>query len=525
MSKAGRQKPARSKRLILRVLVNSILGALCLFFLLGWYLWHQSIVAEEQRLATVAERLGLEAESAILDIRGLLERLNRADIEPCSDLHIQWMQQEAIARPYIRSIGYWRAIKRQCGAGFVQGAILTPPEASRIYDNGVIAWWPSPETAVGDVELFLMRFGDHDVAIDPRLLLDTTALDQQAGLWVENLLLVSSPTEALLPEPSTLEPGLTIDSDRQLIVSRFSLNTVFPMDVVAVQPSGQLVERYLPSLITAAVLGILLIVLWVLAVFRVSQRQLSFSAELTNAIKNGNITVAYQPIVDLSTGRCHGAEALARWQREDGEIISPDLFIPVAEKSNSIHKLTLLVIKRVVEEMGQLLATHDQFSININLSAQDLEHPLIALELKHILDSAKLPASAIKFEITERALVNHEDSRKLISKLRRRGHQMAIDDFGTGYSSLSYLETFELDTLKLDKAFVDAIETHAVTSSVIVHIIEMAKSLELDMVAEGIESAHQVQWLANNGVQRGQGYYYSKPLTAAEFLKYHAKQR
>src|SRR5690554_4453461 len=103
------------------------------------------------------------------------------------------------------------------------------------------------------------------------------------------------------------------------------------MDVVAVQPSGQFIERYLPSLITAAVLGILLIVLWVLAVFRVSQRQLSFSAELTNAIKNGNITVAYQPIVDLSTGRCHGAEALARWQREDGEIISPDLFIPVAE--------------------------------------------------------------------------------------------------------------------------------------------------------------------------------------------------
>ncbi|WP_241505832.1 EAL domain-containing protein [Parahaliea mediterranea] len=528
---------ARRERAVLIALLIAMAGVISLITLLGWYLWRESVVAEEQRLGTLAERLGHQAEDALVDARSLLQDLNASPLVRCSPAHIATLQQEAIARPYIRAIGYWQAAERRCGVGFVQGAALTPPSASRIYDNGVVAWWPSPDTAVGDVELFLMRLGDHDVAIDPRLLLDAGALDdpsagqlpgqeggqessQQAGLWVEGLLMVSVPANARVPAPDTLPPGLTIEGGNGRILARFSLDTVFPMDVVAVQPSRQFVQRYLPSLATASLLGLALVVLWVLVVLRVSRRRLSLTAELRSAIDSGAIDVVYQPIVDLQSGRCVGAEALARWQRAGGEHISPDVFIPLAESGRMITNLTLTLLERVAGELGGLLREQPGFTVNINLSPQDLEDARLPQSLDRVLTDAGLPANALKLEITERALVDSDTSRQLLAELRRRGHQLAVDDFGTGYSSLSYLESFELDTLKLDKAFVDAIETHAVTSSVIIHIIEMAHSLQLNMVAEGIESEHQARWLAANGVQLGQGYLYSRPLPARAFRRY-----
>jgi sensor c-di-GMP phosphodiesterase-like protein len=131
--------------------------------------------------------------------------------------------------------------------------------------------------------------------------------------------------------------------------------------------------------------------------------------------------------------------------------------------------------------------------------------------------------TSIKLEITERAMVDTDASRDVIRNFRRRGHQIAIDDFGTGYSSLGYLQTLELDTLKIDKSFVDAIGTEAVTHHVIGHVIEMAKSLQLDIVAEGIEAGHQAEWLIEQGVEYGQGYFYSRPLPRSEFLEYFRK--
>jgi sensor c-di-GMP phosphodiesterase-like protein len=496
-------------------------GIIAVLTLLGWYLWRESVVAEEQRLGALAKRLGTQAENALLDTRELLKQLNQSSLERCSGAHIEQMQEAAIARPYIRALGYWQAATRRCGVGFVQGAALTPPAASRIYDNGLVAWWPGPDTAVGDVELFLMRLGEHDVAIDPRLLLEDSApLDQQAGLWVEGLLMVSMPRGVSLPPPDSLPAGLTIDRRGGRILSHFSLDTVLPMNVVAVQPSGQFVQRYLPSLLTASGLGLVLLALWVLVVLRVSRRHLSLEAELRSAIEAGAIDVVYQPIIDLSSGHCVGAEALARWRRAGGESISPEVFIPLAESSGFITDLTLVLLRRVVAETAHLLQTRDELSVHLNLSPQDLEDGRLLSALDTEMGKAGLRSTALKLEITERALIDSDTSRAALIELRRRGYRLALDDFGTGYSSLSYLQSFELDTLKLDKAFVDAIEMHAVTSSVIGHIIGMAHSLQLDMVAEGIESEHQARWLADNGVQFGQGFLFSRPLPLRDFERY-----
>jgi sensor c-di-GMP phosphodiesterase-like protein len=496
-------------------------GVLGLLTLLGWYLWQESVGAEERRLEGLARRLGERAESVLMDSRALLEVLNASDAPRCGRAHVDFMLREAVARPFVRSIAYWEAVERRCGVGFVQGEAPTPSEASKIYPSGVVAWWPGPDTAVGDVELFIMRLGAHSLALDTRLLIDRRLPgEQRAGLWVEGLLMAASPADATLPDPATLPSGLTIDRVNGRLVSRFSLGTVFPMDVVAVQSSSSFLDRYLGTLLTAGGLGLMLMGLWFLFVRRLSRRQLSLAAELRSAIEHNGIDAVYQPIVDLQTGRCRGAEILARWQRADGEVITPDVFIPLAERHRIIGGLTRCMLQRALQELGDFLRQRPDLSINLNLSPLDLEDRLLAGLLESELEAAALPASTFKLEITERALVDHEECRGLIGELRQRGHRIAIDDFGTGYSSLAYLESFELDTLKLDKAFVDATGTEAVTSSVILHIIEMARSLDLDMVAEGIETEEQARWLEGQGVQLGQGYFYSRPLDAGAFMAF-----
>ncbi|MBG57245.1 MAG: cyclic diguanylate phosphodiesterase [Porticoccus sp.] len=515
---------ARRDKIFFGILAITVLGALALSLLLGWYIWRESVGTEEQRLQQLSQRLGEETEQAIIDARNLLETLNERATDPCNTTHLAMMQEVAIARPYIRAIGYWRAAERLCGAGFIQGISFTPPKASRIYNSGVIAWWPSETTEVGGVQLFLMRFGHHDVVIDPRLLLNVDLLEgQMAGLWVERLPMITTPPNAIFPPLESLKQGMTVNQSTGQMISRFSLGTLLPIDIVAIQPMSEFWKRYLPTLITAGISALLLIPLWVFAVVRYSRQHLSLAAELRDAITRNKLRVNYQPIVDMSNGRCLGAESLARWTRDNGEVVGPDIFIPIAEEAGLATDLARAMLQGILRELGDLLKQCPDLSINLNLSAQDFQSDRLFVHLETELKTAGLATSAIKLEITERALVDSDSARQRIRTLRRQGHLVAIDDFGTGYSSLSYLESFELDALKIDKSFVDAIENQAVTSSVIVHVIEMAKSLNLDIIAEGVECDHQADWLLSQGVRLGQGYLFSRPLTAHQFIDFHQK--
>jgi sensor c-di-GMP phosphodiesterase-like protein len=366
-----------------------------------------------------------------------------------------------------------------------------------------------------------MRFGEHDVVIDPRLLMNTGPLEgQKAGLWVEGLLMISTEPQTTLPHPESLTPGLTVDSANRRILSRFSLGTVCPIDVVAQQPVSELWHRYLPALLIAGVVGLVFIALWTVIVLRYSRQRLSLAAELHDAIVKGHLKVKYQPIINMANGRCYGAESLARWIRVNGEEVSPDVFIPIVEEAGLCDELAIAMLKTILQEMSNYLCKYPDVKINLNLSAQNLATNTVSDFLDEQLRATGVPASAICLEITERALVDTDDASERIKQLRKRGHLIAIDDFGTGYSSLSYLERFELDILKVDKRFIDAIETDGVISNVIGHIIDMAKSLKLDVVAEGIESGHQVDWLVNQQVLLGQGYVFSKPLSVKQFVDF-----
>lgn len=506
---------------LLAITLIGLAGIAAVLGVMGSVLWRGSVAADEREVGSLAAALGERTESLILDARTLLVQFDALEAPRCGREHLRALQDAAISRPYVRAIGYWRATERQCGVGFLPGEGIRPPRADRIYESGVIAWWPSEQTEVGGVRLFLMRFGDHDVAIDPRALLDVGLLaDREAGLWVEGLRFVTRPDSAVLPAPAALPVGLTIDRAGARAISRYSRGGEFPIEIVAVEPLEQFWGRYRNTVVVSIATASVLLLIWVYLLLRYTRYRLSRGTQLREAILRGRITTRYQPILELDTRRCVGAEVLARWTTEQGETVPPEAFVALAEREQLVTDLTIAILRTALRDLNALLAARPDLSVAVNLGSEDLQGERFAQALDAALLQRGLEARSVKLEITESALVDTDLARARIATFRARGHEVAVDDFGTGYSSLSYLSTFDLDVLKIDRSFVEAIETGAATSHVIVHVIEMARSLGLKMVAEGVELERQARWLREHGVELGQGYLFGPPMSAEEFTRF-----
>lgn len=244
-----------------------------------------------------------------------------------------------------------------------------------------------------------------------------------------------------------------------------------------------------------------------------ARRRRSMIYQLRQALRRDELFLLYQPIVDLRSGRWLAAEALVRWRRPDCSQIGPNVFIPLAERSHLINAITVRVIDLVVQDAAAFLRHHPNFHISINFCSSDLSDEAAVKKLNETLAQAGMRPESIVVEVTERALIDTDLARRQIRDMRARGHKIAIDDFGTGYCGLAYLTSLELDYLKIDKTFVDTIGTDAVTSQVVDHIIEIAKSLKLEMIAEEVETAGQADYMGAHGVQYAQGWLYAKAMS------------
>jgi sensor c-di-GMP phosphodiesterase-like protein len=248
-------------------------------------------------------------------------------------------------------------------------------------------------------------------------------------------------------------------------------------------------------------------------------RRLSPLGQLSDAVRRHQFIVAYQPIVDLSTRRCIGAEALVRWKHQN-RIVRPDHFIPLAEHRGLIQAITDQVFDTVLFELGEFLQRYRELYVSINLSAPDLVTRRFLDRLTPALAEAGIAPQQIRIEATERCFLDAVAAKEVIQAFRDAGHPVYIDDFGTGYSSLSHLQNFQVDALKIDKSFVDTVGQDAASSSVASHIVDMAQTLGVQVIAEGIEREEQACYLQARGAQFGQGWLFSEPLTAPDFVRY-----
>ena len=243
-------------------------------------------------------------------------------------------------------------------------------------------------------------------------------------------------------------------------------------------------------------------------------RKMTLEENFQGAIERGEISVAFQPIVDLNTGFPQKFEALARWTNPTLGAVPPYEFIELAEHNGMILELGDYILKRSLETCARLRKRHEQdYMIAVNVSPKQFHDPQFASRVLNILTELQLPANSLTLEITESVLIdNKEKSDLVIQELCASGIKIAMDDFGTGYSSLSYIRHYPFDILKIDKEFIDDLATDPKSVRLVEATLAMAKSLGISVVAEGIEDAEQAELLVQKGCEYAQGYFFSRPL-------------
>ena len=250
-----------------------------------------------------------------------------------------------------------------------------------------------------------------------------------------------------------------------------------------------------------------------------AQYRLRMESDLHQALKQRQFELHYQPKVDTLTGAVRSAEALLRWQHPERGFIPPGEFIPIAEETGQIGAIGAWVLR---EACRQANAWREQglppLRVAVNISAAQFHQPGMVNGVRSALDSAGLPPNCLEIELTETCVMsNPEESIAILEELSRMGVLVSVDDFGTGYSSMSYLRRFPIDKLKIDKTFVAEMDTRADDASIVQAIVSLAHGLELKVVAEGVETAAQLDALRALGCDEYQGFYCSPALPAQEF--------
>lgn len=250
-------------------------------------------------------------------------------------------------------------------------------------------------------------------------------------------------------------------------------------------------------------------------------RNLQLVNALRHALEREQFQVHYQPQVSIKDGGIIGAEALLRWQHPELGMVSPAEFIPVAEDSGLILTIGEWVLRTAVQQLKRWMDSgHPPMVIAVNLSAVQFRHPSLPDLVTRILNAEKLSPQYLELELTEGvAMHDPQGAIEVMNKLHERGIRMSIDDFGTGYSSLNYLKKFKVYKLKIDQSFVRDIGTDLEDKAIVAAIISMAKSLGLKTIAEGVETEEQLVFLREQGCDEVQGYYYSRPLAADQFVQ------
>ena len=240
--------------------------------------------------------------------------------------------------------------------------------------------------------------------------------------------------------------------------------------------------------------------------------RLRLASELRSALAHGGLDVAYQPIVELSSGAVVGAEALSRWNHPEGPV-APDIFIPIAEETGLIHNLGETVLAKAA---GQ--AARWDLPVSVNVSARQLFDPAFPDRVASLLAVSGLPSSRLTIELTETVLVEDcPETNVVMRALAELGVRIAIDDFGAGYAGLQYLQRFNTSQIKIDRSLIDHVDARPRQAALVRGVIDMARSLEIEVLAEGIEREAERDMLWSLGCQYAQGWLFGRPVPAAQF--------
>ena len=491
--------------------------------------WNQSLASETTLALSYAQDVLRRADETSTQFEQAIDKLNHDRLAPCSPGEIEIMHQIDLESSYIQAVGRISGDTLVCTSlGTTTPIPIGPPEL--VSDRGVTERNNIQIPIAPSYKLSVMSKDGVAMIIDPSLAVDTPT--EGSDIWIA-VFAPSAPNRNLIDARGGNMPlkwlmaipkgGEITFIDAGYVVTELR-SSAHDYAVVAAVPEVYAYRRAQQFAIEFVPIGLLCGAGLAWAVLYISRLQLSLPKVLRGAARRREFYVEYQPVVDLATRRWIGAEALVRWRRPGGRVVCPDAFIPSAEESGVITLITACVSDIVAADLPSLLQIEQEFFVAINLSAPDLRSEETVELFRRMLDRSKAKPKNIAAEATERGFLQGKKTSEILAALRRQGIIVAIDDFGTGYSSLSCLQSLDLDVLKIDKSFVETINTDGATSQVVPHIIDMAHSLKLLITAEGVETEAQANFLCNRGVRYAQGCLFGKPMPIAALRHLLAEQ-
>ena len=472
-----------------------------------------------ERLTQAAKLSGAPFMSLLHESNAVLAQVNASKYPRCSDAEIGYLRGILFQSQFLRDAGRMRDGHIDCSTLFDSEHLPTASfQPIGTAKTGLKLYRDVPPYLSPHWPVFLLQKGDFFVVED----LSTKNDWQPPAFDYESTLLDAASGRRFRPGGKPMvHPGAIIDRDVETRMGDLQYVTVcWPPSsfcTTVFEPYSAILQTDRGPLALKTALGAMSGLSLALIFLFLYQNDREMGRQLRRAIRRGDLELVYQPIVDLASGRIVEAEALSRWTDEDGNVISPEIFVRLAEERGFVGELTEWVIRKSLSDFGRYLQRHPEFRINVNVTASDLADENFLPMRDRCLKEALVAAHSLAIEVTEGSTARSEVAIEAIRKLQQGGHSVQIDDFGTGYSSLAYLKDLAVDTIKIDKAFAQSIGTDAVTVTILPQILAIAEALHLQVIVEGIETVEQAAYFAGKDMPLlGQGFLFGRPASAAE---------
>ncbi|EOV8484963.1 EAL domain-containing protein [Klebsiella aerogenes] len=469
---------------------------------INWQLWHS---AQNNSLSAASQ--SLEKINAIIDEAHTATTMSsKLFFLPCSTETQFALNREAAVQPHIRAIALIKGRQIWCSSLSGNGVLVIKAENLTL---STLMLYPRDIVAPTPILVYMQQVSDgyaassiSDVHLRDALV---TTTETTLSLIVGNSELAE---QGGVREVTSSELGSRIISGKYPFSINYTPPPFFSLSRVISQGTGLTIMAGLMSLIAGGLLR------------RYLEKRITPQENLRKAINRGEIVPWYQPVVDGKTGAINGVEVLARWLHPTGGLIPPDMFIPLAEKSGLIEPLTRNLMAKVAEELAPAIGNFPRnLHVGINVSAAHCYSTQFMNDCLRFLECFTEHPVRLLLEITEREeLELTPQVLDTLKQLQNIGVELALDDFGTGYSGLSYLNEFPVDYIKIDRSFVSRITQDPTSTRLVDCVIDMARSLSLSIVAEGVETQQQVDYMNRNNISLLQGYFFWKPMPLKQLL-------
>jgi sensor c-di-GMP phosphodiesterase-like protein len=508
----------RQRALVNRIAAVAItIGGLAAGYVLGCVF---SLQVASNWLDRYAKLWAAQDDASYSEARSLLGTLQDSPYHYCSDAEIAYFRGLVSRSGHLKDAGRLRGGKIECSASAGhQARSVSKYQPTSQRQDGTFVYDEFPSLRNSEQKSTALQLGSAYVTFATELPASSGPVPMHLSATVKDAAKAPiSPVtnQSILDKALAWTANGTARLGDKLYMTRCSaLNTNCITAFTSVSEAAHGETRLVAGSTAAG--GLLGVILGLIVSF-MFRRNRDLSQQLRRAIQRDELQLVYQPIVILSTRQIVGAEALARWTDEDGNAVEPDIFVKLAEEHGFVGSLTRIVVRRALRDFAKTLQNRPGFRLSINVAGADLVDPEFLPMLQDSLEKAKVKPESVVIEISEKSTSKSETAMETIRILRRMGHSIHIDDFGTGYSNLDKLLYLFADTIKIDKAFTGVIGTESVAVAILPQILAMAKSLNLEVVVEGVETDHQANYFPIDPPQiYGQGWLYGRPVSLEAF--------